>query len=74
LEQRLNLGFGNSSIYSGMAITSSDNALLSTATIKDFAELDSPLTVELYQLHYLQTQRNQPYSYFFDFEILRVNF
>jgi len=40
-------GFGTLSTYSGMAVTSAGNSLLSTATLRDFAEVSAPLTVKL---------------------------
>jgi hypothetical protein len=43
----VDLGFGSLSAYTGMAVSSADNSLLSTATIRDFAEVSAPLTVKL---------------------------
>jgi len=43
----IDAGFGSAATYSGMAVSSADNSVLSTATIRDFAELASPLTVKL---------------------------
>jgi hypothetical protein len=43
----VDLGFGSSPVYIGMAITSANNSTLSTATIGSFTEVSSPLAIDL---------------------------
>ena len=43
----VDLGFGTSPVYLGMAVTSANNAKLSTATIANFTEVSSPLLIKL---------------------------
>jgi hypothetical protein len=43
----VDLGFGNSTVYVGMSVTSHNNSLLSTATIGNFTEISGALPVKL---------------------------
>ncbi len=43
----VDLGFGNATAYVGMAVTSDNNAILSTATIANYAEISGALPVKI---------------------------
>ncbi|GGB10035.1 discoidin domain-containing protein [Puia dinghuensis] len=43
----LGFGAGTSNVYAGLAITSHDNSVLSTATMDNYSQVDPPLPVQL---------------------------
>ncbi|MGC4037047.1 MAG: discoidin domain-containing protein [Chitinophagaceae bacterium] len=55
----INGGFGNSATYAGMAVASTDNSQLSTATFRNFAVLEAPLLVKL--VDFSATNMNNQY-------------
>lgn len=46
-EATISLGFGTNSVYGGLAVTSANNSVLSTATIDNFNESSTPLPIKL---------------------------